>query len=163
SAIAAVQADQAAVETARLNVGFTTIFSPVDGVAGIAQAQVGDFVGPASGSLLTTVSTINPIRDFFQISERTYLELWGHLPTPGDTNAHLPLELILADGSVFPHKGRFYNFDRQVNPTTGTLQVVGLFPNPENLLRPGQYGLVRAQIRMQTNVFLVPQRAVNQL
>lgn len=163
SAIAAVQADEAAVETAQLNLGFTRISSPVDGLAGIAQAQIGDFVGPASGSLLTTVSTINPIRNFFQISERTYLELWGHLPQPGDTNKNLPLELILADGSVYPHQGWFYSIDRQVNPTTGTLQVVGLFPNPENLLRPGQFGLVRAQTRIQTNVFLVPQRAVNQL
>jgi membrane fusion protein (multidrug efflux system) len=161
SAKAQVQADEAAVETARLNLGFTRITSPIDGLAGTALAQIGDLVS-SSGPVLTTVSTINPIRVYFQANERSYLTFWHHLASASDTNQALPLELLLTDGSVFPLKGKFFYADRQVNPTTGTLQIAGLFPNPEFTLRPGQYALVRAQTEVKTNVILVPQRAVTE-
>jgi len=162
SAAAAVKADEATVESAKLNLGFTRITAPVDGIAGIAQAQIGDLVGP-SGPLLTTVSTVDPIKVYFQATESSYLQLWRFLAEPGGTNMDVPLELILRDGSVYPYKGKFFSADRQINPTTGTLQVVGIFPNPEYILRPGQFGRVRARTTVQTNVFLIPQRAVNQL
>jgi membrane fusion protein (multidrug efflux system) len=162
SAQALVKSDEASVESAKLNLEFTRITSPVDGLAGIALAQIGDLVGP-SGNALTTVSTVNPIKDYFQATEQSYLQLWRYLAEPNGTNMDVPLELILADGSVYPSKGKFFSADRQINPTTGTLQVVGTFPNPENLLRPGQYGRVRAQTTVRSNVFFIPQRAVTQL
>ena len=161
AAQAQVQADEAAVESARLNLGFTRIISPVDGLAGIALAQIGDLVSP-SGPLLTTVSTINPIKAYFQASEQSYLTFWQHLTASPNTNQELALELVLSDGSVYPHKGKFFNADRQVNPTTGTLEIVGLFPNPAFMLRPGQYALVRGQVEVKTNALLLPQRAVSE-
>jgi membrane fusion protein, multidrug efflux system len=160
AAEAQIQADEAAVETARLNLGFTRITSPVDGLAGTALAQIGDLV-TLSSPLLTTVSTVDPIRVYFQASEQSYLSFWRHLAA--STNRELPLELVLSDGSVYRRKGRFFYADRQVNPTTGTLQIAGLFPNPEYELRPGQYALVRAQTRVETNAVVVPQRTVTQL
>ncbi|MDB6023666.1 MAG: efflux transporter, family, subunit [Pedosphaera sp.] len=156
---AAIKADEAAIESARLNLGFTRLISPIDGLAGIAQLQVGNLVGP-SGSALTTVSTVDPIRVYFQASEQSYLTFWRYLVDIPVTNQSLILQMILSDGSVYSHKGRFYYADRQVNPTTGTLQIVGLFPNPDYLLRPGQYSLVRAQTQVKTNAIVVPQRAV---
>lgn len=159
SSKAQVEADQAGIESARLNLGFTRITSPVDGLAGTAQAQIGDLVSP-SGPVLTTVSTINPMRVYFQVSEQSYLTLWQRLATSSDTNHPFPLELILSDGSVYPDKGRFFFAGRDVNPTTGTLQIAGLFPNPHDTLRPGQYALVRAETHVQTNAVLIPQRAV---
>jgi membrane fusion protein, multidrug efflux system len=163
AAEAQVQADEAAVETARLNLGFTRITSPVDGIAGVALGQIGDLVG-GSGGVLTTVSTINPIKVYFQVSERSYLTFWRHLVFGAQSaGADFPLELILSDGSVCPGKGKFYLADRQVNPTTGTLQVAGIFPNENFMLRPGQYGRVRAQTQTKTNALVVPQRAVSEL
>lgn len=163
AAKAQVQADQAALETARLNLGWTRVSSPIDGVAGIALGQIGDLVGP-SGPLLTTVSTIDPVKVYFQVNEQDYLTFWKTFISTMDTNiADLSLDLILSDGSTHIHKGRLYSADRQINTTTGTLQVVAVFPNPEATLRPGQYGMVRALTRMETNVFLVPQRAVAEL
>ena len=159
SAAAQVQADQAAVESARLNLGFTRIASPIDGLAGTALAQIGNLAAP-SGPVLTTVSTIDPIRAYFQVNEQSYLTFWRHYATSRDTNQDLALELILSDGTASPRKGRFFYADRQINPTTGTLQIAGLFPNPEFTLRPGQYGLVRAQTEVRTNAIVVPQRAV---
>ncbi len=158
---AQVQADEAAIESARLNLGFTRITSPIDGLAGTAQAQIGDLAAP-SGPVLTTVSTIDPMRVFFQVNEQSYLAFWRHFATARDTNQNLALELVLSDGSVYPHHGRFFYADRQINLGTGTLQMVGLFPNPELVLRPGQYGLVRVQTQVKTNAILVPQRAVTQ-
>jgi membrane fusion protein (multidrug efflux system) len=161
-ALAQVKADEAAVETAELNLGFTKITSPVDGLAGIALAQIGDLLSPSSG-LLTTVSTLDPIKVDFQISEQSYLDFWRHHAAGSGAETNLELQLIFADGSVYPAKGRFFFADRQVNPNTGTLQIVGLFPNPDYLLRPGQYGRVRAQTQALTNALLVPQRAVTEL
>ena len=156
---ALVQSDEAAVETARLNLGFTRITSPVDGVAGTALGQIGDLVS-ASGPVLTTVSTLDPIKVYIEVSEQSYLTFWRHFISATETNLALPLELVLSDGSVYPQKGRFFFAGRQVNLTTGTLRVAGLFPNPGLVLRPGQYALVRAQTQVVTNAIVLPQRAV---
>jgi membrane fusion protein (multidrug efflux system) len=130
--------------------------------AGIALAQIGDLVGQ-SGSVLTTVSTVNPIKVYFQISEQSHLNFWRHHVAGSGAETNLELQLIFADGSVYPVFGKFFFADRQVNPNTGTLQIVGLFPNANLVLRPGQYGRVRAQTHTVTNALLVPQRAVVEL
>ena len=162
AAVAQIKADEAAMETAELNLGFTRVTSPIDGLAGLALAQIGDLLSPSSG-LLTTVSTLDPIKVNFQISEQSYLDFWRHHAVGSGAETNVELELIFADGSVFPRKGRFFFADRAVNPNTGTLQIEGLFPNPDYLLRPGQYGRVRAQTQTRTNALMVPQRAVNQI
>jgi membrane fusion protein (multidrug efflux system) len=163
SAQAQVKSDEATIENAILNLSFTKITSPIDGLAGLAQVQIGDLVGSSSG-VLTTVSTLNPIKVYFQVSEQSYLIFWRKFVSLENTNSiPPPLELILSDGSVYPAKGKFFFADRQVNINTGTIQVVGLFPNEEYLLRPGQYGRVRAQTQTKTNALVVPQRAVNEL
>jgi membrane fusion protein (multidrug efflux system) len=162
AADAQVKADEAAVENAQLNLGFTKIKSPIDGLAGIALAQIGDLLSPSSG-LLTTVSRLNPIKVNFQIGEQSYLNFWRHHTAGSGAETNLELQLIFSDGSTYAEKGRFLFADRQVNPTTGTLQIVGLFSNANFLLRPGQYGRVRAQTLTITNALLVPQRAVTEL
>jgi membrane fusion protein (multidrug efflux system) len=159
SAKAQIKAGEAAVETAAINLNFTRIVSPIDGVAGIAQAQVGDLVSTSSGPL-TTVSTLDPIRDYFAVSEQEYLALQKRFSNPDKD--HWKLQLILADGTTYPQEGEFYFADRQVNPNTGAIELAALFPNPGNLLRPGQYGKVRAMIREQQNATLIPQAAVNE-
>ena len=165
AAKAVVEAAKATVATATLNLGFTTILSPIDGIAGIATAQVGDLVGPNSGTL-TTVSTLDPIKVYFTASEQAYLNFVKRNPTPAEQLAaqkRLELELVLADGTTYPHKGTFYLADREVNVQTGAIRLAGLFPNPGNVLRPGQYGRVRAVTRSQEGALLVPQRAVSEL
>jgi membrane fusion protein (multidrug efflux system) len=162
AAKAQVKADEAAVENARLNLEFTKITSPVDGLAGTALAQVGDLVGQ-SGSVLTTVSTVDPIKVYFQVSEASYLSFWRHLVADKDENQNFPLKLILSDGKPYEVSGRFFYADRQINPNTGTLQIFALFPNTNFVLRPGQYGRVQAQTETKTNVIVVPQRAVTEL
>ena len=158
-----VKADEAAMQTAQLNLGFTRITSPIDGLAGVALGQTGDLVGQ-SGSVLTTVSTINPIKVYFQANEQSFLTFWRHFTAGTEKSGNeLPLELILSEGTVYPEKGRFFLADRQVNPTTGTLQIAALFSNADFILRPGQYGRVRAQTQTKTNALVVPQRAVAQL
>ena len=159
AAKAQIQAGQAAVETTNINLGFTRIVSPIDGIAGIAQAQVGDLVSTSSG-VLTTVSTLNPIRDYFTVSEQEYLALRKQFS--GSSPEHWKLQLILADGTKYPHEGEFYFADRQVNQNTGAIELAALFANPGNVLRPGQYGKVRAVIRMQSNALLIPQAAVTE-
>lgn len=161
-AVAQVKADEAAIENAELNLGFTKITSPVDGLAGLALAQIGDLLSPSSG-LLTTVSTLDPIKVYFQISEQSYLNFWRHHAAGSGAETNLELQLVFADDSVYPEKGRFFFADRSVNPNTGTLQIVGIFPNSVYLLRPGQYGRVRAETQTITNAILVPQRAVTEL
>lgn len=159
---AAVEAAKAAVETARINLGFTRLTAPIDGIPGIAQQQVGALVSPASGAI-TTVSTLDPIKVYFTVSEQEYIEFARRFPTAEKRQADLrqrPLELILADGTVYPHPGRFDFADRQVDVRTGAIRVAGLFPNPGNILRPGQYGRVRAAMSIQQGALLVPQRAV---
>lgn len=164
AAQALVKADRAAIETAELNLGFTRITSPIDGVAGLAQVQIGDLVGPGSGTL-TTVSTIDPIKVYFQVNEHSYLTFWQQfVVTDGNSiSAKLPLVLILSDGSTYPEKGKFFFVNREVSVNAGTVQIAGLFPNPKLLLRPGQYARVRAQTNTRTNAVLIPQRAVMQL
>jgi RND family efflux transporter MFP subunit len=159
SAKAQIQANQAEVETASINLGFTSVVSPIDGIAGIAQAQVGNLVSASSVSL-TTVSTLDPIRDYFTVSEQDYLALQNRLS--GSEKDHWKLQLILADGTTSPQEGEFYFADRQVNPNTGAIQLAALFPNPGNVLRPGQYGKVRAVTQVQQNALLIPQAAVNE-
>jgi len=163
AAQAQVAAGRAAVDQAQLNLDFTRITSPVDGVAGIVQAQVGDLVGPGTG-ILTTVSTVDPMKVYFPVSEQSYLEFRAQHPGPEEAfTPDIRLELILSDGTVYPIPGKFYAADREINPNTGTLQIAALFPNPQNLLRPGQYGRVRAVVRTITGALLVPQRALTEL
>jgi membrane fusion protein, multidrug efflux system len=156
STASSVEAAQAAVENAQLNLGFTKITSPVDGIAGIAKAQLGDLVGPNMQTELTAVSTVNPIKVYINVSEQEYLKA-----REGNKNIEdIPLQLILADGSVYPHKGKFALSDRQVDPTTGTIKIGTVFPNPNNILRPGGYGLLRAKMEVKKGAILIPQRAV---
>ena len=160
---AQIQADLAAIETASVNLGFTRLTSPIDGLAGLATIQIGNLVSPSTPSL-TTVSTINPLRVFFQVNEQSYLRFWKKFILTGTNDFGAPpLQLILSDGSVYPGKGKFAFADRQVNITTGTLQIVGLFPNERYVLRPGQYARIRAETEVRTNALMVPQRAVAEL
>jgi RND family efflux transporter MFP subunit len=156
---AAVEAAQAAVEAAKVNTGFTHLASPIDGIVGQAQVQVGNLVGPSSG-VITAVSTLDPIKSNFTVGEQEYLSLTRGA---GNDLARLQLDLILADGSTYPQKGKFSFADRQVNQSTGAIQLTGLFPNPGNKLRPGQYGRVRAAIGTRAGALLIPQRAVTEL
>ena len=161
---AAVEASQAAVEQAELNLGYTRVVSLVDGIAGINTVQVGNLVGPST--VLTAVSQVSPIKVYFPISEQEYLRMAdGGGPGSVDFIAHasrIPLELTLADGSTYPHPGKIIFADRQVNEQTGTIQIVGEFPNSKNLLRPGQYARVHTPTGSITGALLVPQAAVNQ-
>jgi len=165
AANAAIVAAKAAVETAELNLGFTNIRSPIDGIAGLALTQVGSLVNAGSTSL-TTVSTVDPIKAYFTATEQEYLRYVRMNPLESEREAHtreIELELVLADGTIYPHTGRFYVADREVNPQTGAIRLAGLFPNPGNILRPGQYGRVRAVTEIRKNALLVPQRAVTEL
>jgi membrane fusion protein (multidrug efflux system) len=144
SAKAELEAADAALKTARLNLGFTRIAAPITGIAGIAKAQIGDLLSPSMSSELTTVSAVDPIKVYFNISEREYLKVAGAANAASRKAEHVPLELILVDGSTYPHRGRFSLLNRQVDATTGTFKAAALFPNPNNLLRPGQYGKIRA-------------------
>lgn len=162
---AAIQASQAAVETARINLNFTRLVAPIDGIVGLAQLQVGALVSPSSG-VVTTVSTVNPIKVYFTVSESEYLAWRLRFPTEAALEAadkSLHLHLILADGSTYAHEGTFYFADRQVNIGTGAIRLAALFPNPANILRPGGYGKVRTAVRVQKDALLVPQRAVSEL
>jgi membrane fusion protein, multidrug efflux system len=156
AAEASVVAAQANADKAALDLGFTKVASPIDGIAGIAKAQLGNLVGPSSTQELTSVSTVNPIKVYINVSEREYLST----RESSEKVEGIPLELILADGSIFPQKGSFYMADRQVDVTTGTLKIGAVFSNPGNLLRPGQYGRIRAQMSVLRGALLVPQRAV---
>ncbi|HEV3421805.1 MAG TPA: efflux RND transporter periplasmic adaptor subunit [Candidatus Acidoferrum sp.] len=165
TAEAQIRSSEAAVETARINLDFTRLIAPIDGIAGQAQLQVGALVNLSSGPV-TSVSTVDPIKVYFTVSEPQYLGWRKRFPTESsrlEADKNLRLELILADGSVYPHTGTFYFADRQVDVGTGAIRIAGLFPNPGNILRPGGYGKVRAVIRLQQNAVVVPQRAVSEL
>jgi RND family efflux transporter MFP subunit len=162
AAKAMVVSSQAAVDQARLNVGFTRIVSPVDGIAGLVNAQIGDLVGPGTG-ILTTVSAVDPIKAIFPISEQAYLGFRGRDPNAPSIPAGIKFDLILADGSTYPRSGTFFAIDSQVDGNTGTLRVVALFPNPNALLRPGQYARVRAVVNTVRGALAVPQRALTEL
>jgi membrane fusion protein (multidrug efflux system) len=163
AAQANVQSLRAAVETAELNVGFTKVTSLVDGVAAIATAQIGDLVGPAT--LLTTVSQVSPIKAYFAVSELDYLQMAGRINGGGKAPwaGGAALTLVLADGSVYPRPGSFLAADREIEAKTGTIRISAEFPNPDRILRPGQYGRVRAETHVRTDALLVPQRAVSEL
>jgi membrane fusion protein (multidrug efflux system) len=156
AARASVGALRAAVDNARLNVSWTRVTAPVSGVAGIAQAQVGNLVSPQT--VLTTVSRVDPIRVVFPMSEQEYLQYQN---APAMRNAEL--ELVLADGTVYPHKGHIALSGRDVSVKTGTITVIGLFPNPGNVLRPGQFAKVRAVTEVRRGAIFIPQRAVNEV
>jgi RND family efflux transporter MFP subunit len=161
---ATVESGRAAVEQAALNLEWTKVTSLVDGIAGIAQVQIGNLVGPSS--VLTSVSQVEPIKAYFPISEREYVLVQKQ--SNATFSKHTvrffgnSLELILTDGSIFPQKGRILLADRQVDPNTGTIRIVAAFPNPGNVLRPGQYGRVRVETSMKKNALLLPQSAVAQ-
>jgi membrane fusion protein (multidrug efflux system) len=162
---AAILSDKAAVESATLNIEFCKITSPIDGIAGTAQAQIGDLVGPGS-AVLTTVSTIDPMRVYFSISEQSYLAFCRQFTNAEARAAYrmeMELQLILSDGLTYPLPGKWFFTSRQVDVNTGTLQIAGLFPNPDYILRPGQYALVRAKIETRHGAILLPQRAVMEL
>jgi RND family efflux transporter MFP subunit len=164
AAKATVQADKAAVEQAEINLEFTNVRSLIDGVAGIATGQVGNLVGPQT--VLTTVSQLNPIKVYFVASEQQYLAFVQRNPTAASrekTERGLVLELVLADGSTYPKKGTFFAADRHVDAQTGAIRLAGLFPNPDNVLRPGQYGRVRFVSYIRPAALLVPQKAVTEL
>jgi membrane fusion protein (multidrug efflux system) len=156
AANAAVGALRASVAQARLNASWARVTSPIGGIAGIALAQVGNLVSPQS--VLTTVSKVDPIRVTFPMSEQEYLR---YETDPAMRAAEL--ELVLSDGRTHPHKGRITVSGRDVNVKTGTMTVIGLFPNPGNVLRPGQFAKIRAITEVRRDAVLVPQRAVNEL
>lgn len=160
AAKAAVEAAKAKVASAQLDLGFTKVVSLIDGIAGIAQAQIGDLV--SQSTLLTTVSTVDPIKVYFPVSEREYLDYVKEHPDTAKRAAQESFELILADGSVYPRKGSFSFADRQVDVKTGTLRLQAVFPNPGNVLRPGQYARIRAITKTAKGALLVPQRAVTE-
>lgn len=162
---ASVQSARAAVERADIELGFTEIRAPIDGLVGVAQRQLGDFVSATDPQPLTTISQLDPIQVEFPLSEQEYLRYApafqqalreGRFRTSG-------LELILADGSAYPHRGTGYPAGREIDPRTGTIAVKGVFPNPDQLLRPGQYARVRVETGVLRGAVVVPQRAVQDL
>lgn len=164
SAEAAVETAKATVETAELNLGFTQVRSLIDGIAGIAQTQVGSLVSPTT--ILTTVSKVDPIKVYFPISEQEYLRIADKIS--GSVNLlssenPVPLTLTLANGNEYPQKGKIIFADRQVDPQTGTIRIVGAFPNRGNILRPGQFGRIQAITDNRKNALLIPQRSVTDL
>lgn len=165
AATATVEAAKASVETADINLGFTKLTALIDGIAGIAQQQVGALVSPSSGAI-TTISTVNPIKVYFTASEQEYLDFhrrYNTKETVDTEHKQMRLELILADGTIYAEPGSFYFADREVDPATGSIRVAGLFPNPGNTLRPGEYARIRVSLRTKEHALLVPQRAVTEL
>jgi len=164
SAEAAVQTGEGVVEQAELNLGFTKVRSLIDGIAGIAQTQIGSLVG--NTTVLTVVSKVDPIKAYFPISEQEYLRIADKISgTVNLLSSARPvvLELVLSDGRTYSQKGKIIFADRQVDPQLGTIRMVGSFPNPGNILRPGQFGRVRTVTDVKTDALLVPQRAVTEL
>ena len=161
---ASVLAAKANVEQAALNLEFTKVTSLVNGIAGVARVQIGNLVGPSS--ILTSVSQVDPIKAYFTVSEQVFIDFHRRFPTEQsveEQRRRMPLQLVLGDGSIYEHVGTISFADREINPATGTIRVAGLFPNPNNLLRPGGYGRVRLSVRTATGALLVPQRAVTEL
>jgi len=161
SAHAAYDSAKAALDKAQLDLGFTYVTSPINGIAGTARAQIGNLVGPGQTEELTTVSDVNPIKVWVPISEQELMHAQATRPATGQPKRKI--ELLLADGSVYPKMGELAFADRQVDASTGTIKVAILFPNPENFLRPGQYAKVRAVMETIPGALVVPQRAVNEM
>ncbi len=160
-----VEADQAAVQQAELNLGYTKIIAPIEGVAGFANAQVGDLVSPTTGSL-TTVSQIDPIKAIVTTGEGPFTDFVSRHPDPKERDKYvksLVFDLILGNGEVYPQKGTFYALDRSLDPRTGSIHYQVIFPNPGNILRPGQFGKVRFVADMKKGAMVIPQEAVNDL
>src|SRR5882757_3156526 len=161
---AIVLAAKANVEQAELNMEWTRVTSLVNGIAGIAQVQIGNLVGPTS--VLTSVSQVDPIKTYFTVSEQEFTDFHRRFPTQAsveEQRRRIPLQLLLADGTAYERTGTIYFADREINPATGAIRIAGVFPNPNNLLRPGGYGRVRASVKTQNGALLVPQRAVIEL
>lgn len=164
AAKAEVKAQEATVRQAELNLQFTRITAPITGVAGIANPGIGDLIGPSDAQPLMTMSTVDPIKAYLQISEQDYLKLARKIESAHATGEVAPpVEIILADGSLYPIQGKFATIDRQVDQQTGTIRIEALFANPNNILRPGQFVRVRVAVRNTQGALLVPQRAVNEL
>ena len=165
TAQAAIEAAEAAVETAQLNFGFTKVRSLIDGIAGIATTQIGNLV--AQTTVLTTVSQVNPVKVYFPISEQEYLSLARRTDSKSPdllrSASRVPLRMTLSNGNTYPRDGRIIFADRQVDPQTGTIRMVGEFVNPGNILRPGQFARIRAMTGYHTGALLVPQRAVSEV
>src|SRR6201987_5122891 len=160
-----VEADQAAVKQAEINLGYTKITAPIDGVVGFANNQVGDLVGPTTGPL-TTMSQIDPIKAVVTAGEGPFTDFVSRHPDATERNAYiktLDFDLILGNGEVYPHKGKFYALDRSLDPKTGSIRYYVTFPNPGNILRPGQFGNVRFVADMKKGAMVIPQEAVNEL
>lgn len=165
SSRANVEADQAAVKQAELNLGYTRVSSPIDGIAGIANAQVGDLVGPSTGPL-TTVSQTDPIKAIVTAGEGPFTDFVSRHPDAEERQRYvssLEFELILGNGNVYPQKGKFYALDRNLDPKTGAIRYEVTFPNPGNILRPGQFGKVRFVADQKKGALVIPQEAVNEL
>lgn len=164
AAKAEVKAQEAGLRQAQLNLQFTRIIAPVTGIAGIANPGIGDLVGPSDAQPLMTMSTVDPIKAYLKISEQDYLK-FARRAEQGRTAGEVapPAEIILADGSLYPHQGKFSAIDRQVDQQTGTIRLAALFPNPENVLRPGGFVRVRVTVRNIPGALLIPQRSVNEL
>jgi membrane fusion protein (multidrug efflux system) len=165
AATASVDAAKASAQDAQLNLGYTNVYSPIDGLVGKTQVKPGNLVGRGENTLLTVVSNVDSVHVRTNVSERDYLRLArakGAVPKAADKSAYA-FELVLADGSVYNHKGKLVFADRAVDPTTGTLGIEAEFPNPDHLLRPGQYTRVRAEIDQKKDAILVPQVAVQEL
>jgi len=165
SSRANVEADQAAVEQAQLNLGYTKVTAPIDGLAGFANNQVGDLVGPTTGPL-TTVSQIDPIKAVVTAGEGPFTDFVSRHPDATERNAYiksLDFDLFLGNGELYPRKGKFYALDRSLDPKTGSIRYYVTFPNPGNILRPGQFGKVRFVADMKKGAMVIPQEAVNEL
>src|SRR5437588_8125351 len=160
-----VEADEAAVKQAEINLSYTKSTAPIDGVTGFANNQVGDLVGPSTGPL-TTVSQIDPIKAVVTAGEGPFTDFVSRHPDATERNAYiksLDFDLMLGNGEVYPHKGKFYALDRSLDPKTGSIRYYVTFPNPGNILRPGQFGKVRFVADMKKGAMVVPQEAVNEL
>jgi membrane fusion protein (multidrug efflux system) len=164
AARAQAEAQRAAVEQAQLNLDYTTIHAPVDGIAGLVKVQVGDLI--SAGTILTTVTKVDPMKAYFTVSEQRFSEYSRRYADPEELSKHekeLRFELILADGTVYPHTGELFAKDNQVDVRTGSLRIAALFPNPGNILRPGQFARIRVLSEIKPAALLVPQRAVSEL
>jgi membrane fusion protein (multidrug efflux system) len=161
-----VEADEAAVKTAELNLGYTKITAPIDGLAGFANNQVGDLVGPTLTTPLTTVSQIDPIKAIATVGEGAFTDFFARYPDQEKRQAllkQIDFDLILGSGNVYPRKGKFYALDRNLDPKTGSIRYYVTFPNPDAILRPGQFGKVRFSPDMVHNALVVPQESVTEL
>ena len=158
AATASVDADQAVLDNAKLNLGWTTVTAPISGIAGVAKAGIGDLMTPTT--VMTTISNVNPIYVDISIAEQDYMRLSREKPSSANKQN---LELILGDGTVYPHSGKVLFVNREVDLRSGTIQVRGEFPNPGNVLRPGQYARIRAVTELRKGALLIPQQAVSEL